>query len=149
MKNMKKLKFLPFLMALVFGLSFGFTACGDDDDDSSEKVETKTIESGQAFYQNVVKAVDNDVTAEEKAAAITAVVTEGANYSKYKNDAEYTTNFLAGVVMEKYGVTDVALAKSEEYQSKVASVKSVLDEGFTVGNVSNVLVSLSEFIASK
>ena len=140
---MKKLKFLPFLMALVFGLSFGFTACGDDDDDSSEKVETETIESGTKFYENMVKACEGD------AAAITAVVTEGANYSKYKNDAEYTTNFLAGVVMAKYGVTDVALAKSEEYQSKVASVKSVLDEGFTVGNVSNVLVSLSEFIASK
>lgn len=154
---MKNLKFWSLLMALVFGLSFGVTSCGDDDDeggkqDNTEKqyVEKDVIASGQSFYQNCVKAVNiKDTEGTEYAAAVLNVVTSGQEYYKNRTNAEWTTNFLAGVAMEKYGITDAALAKSDEYQQKVASVKKVLDEGITTENVANVLTSLATFIASK
>lgn len=145
---MKKIKFLACLMAMFAGLSFGFCSCGDDDSDdntnkATEYVESDVIASGQTFYVNLETAVKGD------AAAIASVVSVGLQYSKFKDDATYTSNFLAGVVMQKYGVADVAVAKSEEYMSKVASLKAVLDEGITADNVANALVSLASFIASK
>lgn len=146
---MKNLKFWSLLMALVFGLSFGVTSCGDDKDESDESsyVEDDVIGSGQKFYQNLDKAING--TAEEKTVAIASVVASGFDYKNHKSDAGWTTNFLAGVAMEKYGVTDKAKAKSAEYQKKVSAVKDVLDKGFTAENVSNVLISLSDFVASK
>ncbi len=145
---MKNLKFWSLLMALVFGLSFGFVSCGDDDDDTQDSsvVEKSTIEKGQNFYKDLVNTASDDATT--RAAAITSVVVAAAEYTTHKSDAEWTTNFLAGVAMEKYGVTD-AVAKTEEYQNKVKAVKDVLDAGFTAENVSNVLIQLSDFIASK
>lgn len=145
---MKKIKFLACLMAMFAGLSFGFCSCGDDDSDdntnkATEYVESDVIASGQTFYVNLEAAVKGD------GAAIASVVSVGLQYSKFKDDATYTSNFLAGVVMQKYGVADVAVAKSEEYMSKVASLKAVLDEGITADNVANALVSLASFIASK
>ncbi|MBR2262706.1 MAG: hypothetical protein IJ916_13540 [Paludibacteraceae bacterium] len=147
---MKNLKFWSLLMALVFGLSFGFVSCGDDDDDEntqdSSVVEKTTIEKGQNFYKDLKNTNSDDATA--KTAAITSVVLTASEYASHKSDAEWTTNFLAGVAMEKYGVTD-AVAKTEEYQNKVKAVKDVLDAGFTADNVAGVLVNLSDFIASK
>lgn len=145
---MKKIKFLACLMAMFAGLSFGFCSCGDDDSDdntnkATEYVESDVIASGQTFYVNLEASVKGD------AAAIASVVSVGLQYSKFKDDATYTSNFLAGVVMQKYGVADVAVAKSEEYMSKVAGLKAVLDEGITADNVANALVSLASFIASK
>lgn len=145
---MKKIRFFACLMAMFVGLSFGFTSCGDEEDGndnggSKEYVDTDVISSGQAFYTNLETAVQGD------AVAIASVVTTAAQYQKFKNDKEYTTNFLAGVVMQKYGVADVAVAKSEEYMGKVSALKAVLDEGITAENVSNALVSLASFIASK
>lgn len=145
---MKKIKFLACLMAMFAGLSFGFCSCGDDDSDdntnkATEYVESDVIASGQTFYVNLEAAVKGD------GAAIASVVSVGLQYSKFKDDATYTSNFLAGVVMQKYGVADVAVAKSEEYMSKVAGLKAVLDEGITADNVANALVSLASFIASK
>lgn len=148
---MKNLKFWSLFVALFLGLSFGFTSCGDDEekDEKTEKtiVEDETIQKGQTFYQNLDKAVNG--TTEEKAVAITSVVATGFDYKNHKSDAEWTTNFLAGVAMEKYGVADKAIAKTDEYQQKVAAVKAVLDEGFTSENVSNVLIQLSSFISNK
>lgn len=147
--EMKNLKFWSLLMALVFGLSFGFVSCGDDDDENTQDssvVEKTTIEKGQNFYKDLKNANSDDATV--KTAAFTSMVLTAAEYTAHKTDAEWTTNFLAGVAMEKYGVTD-AVAKTEEYQNKVKAVKDVMDAGFTADNVAGVLVKLSDFIASK
>ncbi len=151
---MKNLKFWSLLMALVFGLSFGVTSCGDDDDekqDNTEKqyVEKDVIASGQSFYQNCAKAVSKESTAADITASTASVVLLGQEYYKNRKNAEWTTNFLAGVAMEKYQITDTALAKTDEYQQKVSTVKKVLDEGITTENVANALATIATFIASK
>lgn len=151
---MKNLKFWSLLMALVFGLSFGVTSCGDDDDekqDNTEKqyVEKDVIASGQSFYQNCAKAVNKESTAAEITASTASVVLLGQDYYNHRKDAEWSTNFLAGVAMEKYQITDAALAKTDEYQQKVATVKKVLDEGITTENVASALATIATFIASK
>lgn len=152
---MKNLKFWSLLMALVFGLSFGVTSCGDDDEDGGSTptdktyVEKDVIANGQSFYQNCEKALSKESTAADITAATASVVLYGQEYYNNRTNVEWTTNFLAGVAMEKYGITDAALAKSDEYQQKVSVVKNVLNEGFTADNVSNVLASLATFIASK
>jgi len=153
---MKNLKFWSLLMALVFGLSFGVTSCGDDDENNEKQentekqyVEKDVIASGQSFYQNCAKAISSESTAAEITASTASVVLLGQEYYKNRKNAEWSTNFLAGIAMEKYGITDTALAKSDEYQQKVSTVKKVLDEGITTENVANALATIATFIASK
>lgn len=145
---MKNLKFWSLLMALVFGLSFGVTSCGDDKDESdgSSYVEDDVIAKGQAFYRNSVKLVESKGT---DAQAILDMVSAASEYKQHKSDKEWTANYLAGIAMEKYGVTDKALAKSAEYQEKVSAFKNILDAGFTAENIANVLTSLATAIGSK
>ncbi len=147
---MKKIKFLPILMAMFLGLSFGLVSCGDDDDNSSDNnqnkefVEADVIQSGRTFYSDLVKAKETGSESDKLRVAADAI-----DYSNNKNNSAWTTNFLAGVVMEKYNVDDANVAKSEEYMNKVADVKNVLDNGITSDNVANALVSLANFISSK
>lgn len=147
---MKKIKFLPVLMALFMGLTFGLTSCGDDDDDNSGNdtqkesvVEDDVINNGRTFYDDLGKAASGD------AVAIADIIVKGADYTAHKDDKTYTTNFLAGVVMQKYGVDDAKVAKGEEYLNKVETVKTVLDNGITSENVSEALIKLATFISSK
>lgn len=149
---MKKIKFLPILMALFFGLSFGLTSCGDDDDDNNGSdnttvVEKDVIAKGRTFYTNLEKTTSGDASV--VAAATAAIVLDAAEYTKNKSNKEWTTNFLAGVVMQKYGVTEEAEAKSEENLAKVAELKSILDNGITSENVANALMGLANFISKK
>lgn len=147
---MKKIKFLPILMAMFLGLSFGLISCGDDDDNGSDNnqnkefVEADVIQSGRTFYDDLVRAKESGSEADKLRVAADAI-----DYSNNKNNSAWTTNFLAGVVMEKYNVDDANVAKSEEYMKKVADVKNVLDNGITSDNVANALVSLANFISSK
>ncbi|MBR5374772.1 MAG: hypothetical protein IK131_08900 [Paludibacteraceae bacterium] len=147
---MKKIKFLPILMAMFLGLSFGLVSCGDDDDNNeggegnnTTVVEKDVISKGRDFYGNLVKAGSGD------AVAIASVVTGAAEYTTNKSNTEWTTNFLAGVVMAKYGVTEETEAKSEENLKKVAELKNLLDNGITAANVADALTSLASFISSK
>ncbi len=143
---MKKIKFLPILMAMFLGLSFGLVSCGDDDDnngntENNSYVESDVIAKGRDFYANLVKAGSGD------AVAIASVVTGAAEYTTNKNNKEWTTNFLAGVVMQKYGVSSETEAKSTENLAKVAELKTMLDNGITAENVATVLVNLANFIS--
>ena len=146
---MKKIKFLPVLMALFMGLTFGLTSCGDDDDDSSsnnggtEFVETDVIESGRNFYSDLEKAANGSDSDKLRVAA------DALDYTKNKDNAAWTSNFLAGVVMQKYGVDDSNVAKTQEYMNKVADVKGLLDNGINKENVADALIKLASFIASK
>ncbi len=149
---MKKIKFLPACLAMVLGLSFGFASCGDDDDDNNSSDNSTVVDSsvtskGRAFYSNLCSTTSGDAATITTATA--AVVASAMEYSSHKDDKTWTTNFLAGVVMEKYGVTSESEAKSEEYMSKVAGLKSMLDEGITAENVSTALLNLSNFISTK
>ena len=147
---MKKIKFLPILMAMFLGLSFGLISCGDDDDNNGNTenntyVEKDVIAKGRTFYSNLEKTTSGDASV--VAAATAAIVLDAAEYTKNKNNKEWTTNFLAGVVMEKYKVDDANIAKSEQYMNKVADLKNVLDNGITADNVANALVTLAGFIS--
>lgn len=145
---MKKIKFLPVLMALFMGLTFGLTSCGDDDDDSSsnnggtEFVETDVIESGRNFYSDLEKAVSGSDSDKLRVAA------DALDYTKNKDNAAWTSNFLAGIVMQKYNVS-VDEAKTQVYMDKVADVKGLLDNGITSDNVAEALIKLATFISSK
>ena len=147
---MKKIKFLPILMAMFLGLSFGLVSCGDDDDNNeggegnnTTVVEKDVISKGRDFYGNLVKAGSGDV------AATANVILGASEYSKNKSNSEWTTNFLAGVVMAKYGVTEETEAKSEENLAKVAELKALLEDGslLTTEGVANALVNLASFIS--
>ncbi|MBO7428922.1 MAG: hypothetical protein J6U08_09460 [Paludibacteraceae bacterium] len=143
---MKKIKFLPILMALFLGLSFGLVSCGDDDDnnentENNTHVESDVIAKGRDFYANLVKAGSGD------AVAIASVVTGAAEYTTNKSNTEWTTNFLAGVVMAKYNVSSETEAKSAENLAKVAELKTMLDNGITAENVATALVNLANFIS--
>lgn len=143
---MKKIKFLPILMALFLGLSFGLVSCGDDDDNNGNNenntyVESDVIAKGRDFYANLVKAGSGD------AVAIASVVTGAAEYTTNKSNTEWTTNFLAGVVMAKYNVSSETEAKSKENLAKVAELKTMLDNGITAENVATALVNLAGFIS--
>lgn len=70
------------------------------------------------------------------------------NYTKFKDDKEYTANFLAGVVMAKYGVTDEQEAKSEKYVNEVNELKSILDGGINASNVTTAVAQLTSFVLS-
>lgn len=145
---MKKIKFLPVLMALFMGLTFGLTSCGDDDDDSSsnnggtEFVETDVIESGRNFYSDLEKAASGSDSDKLRVAA------DALDYTKNKDNAAWTSNFLAGIVMQKYNVS-VDEAKTQVYMDKVADVKGLLDNGITSDNVAEALIKLATFISSK
>lgn len=145
---MKKIKFLPVLMALFMGLTFGLTSCGDDDDDSSsnnggtEFVETDVIESGRNFYSDLEKAANGSDSDKLRVAA------DALDYTKNKDNAAWTSNFLAGIVMQKYNVS-VDEAKTQVYMDKVADVKGLLDNGITSDNVAEALIKLATFISSK
>ncbi len=147
---MKKIKFLPILMAMFLGLSFGLVSCGDDDDNNeggegnnTTVIEKDVITKGRDFYGNLVKAGSGDV------AATANVILGASEYSKNKSNSEWTTNFLAGVVMAKYGVTEETEAKSEENLAKVAELKVLLEDGslLTTEGVANALVNLASFIS--
>ncbi|MCQ2225222.1 MAG: hypothetical protein MJZ14_05800 [Paludibacteraceae bacterium] len=145
---MKKIKFFACLMTMFMGLSFGMASCGDDDEESNGDkttivTEDEVINEGRTFYKNLNGAVNRDE------ASILAVVSSGMKYYQNKSDKAWTTNFLAGVVMEKYGVADATVAKSEEYMSKVADLKAILDNGITADNISNLLIDLASFISKK
>lgn len=149
---MKKIKFLPACMAMVLGLSFGLVSCGSDDDDNNGGENTSVVDSdvtakGRSFYTNLCNTTSGD--AATVASAMAAVVVSASEYSEHRknNDDAWTTNFLAGVVMEKYGVSSETEAKSEENLAKVAELKSVLDAGVTTDNVANMLVNLANFIS--
>lgn len=143
---MKKIKFLPILMAMFLGLSFGLVSCGDDDDNNGNTenntyVESDVIAKGRDFYGNLVKAGSGD------AVAIASVVTGAAEYTTNKSNTEWTTNFLAGVVMAKYNISSETEAKSTENLAKVAELKTMLDNGITAENVATALVNLANFIS--
>lgn len=147
---MKKIKFLPACLAMVLGLSFGFASCGDDDDDSGsgqqqqqEVVESDVIQNGRNFYLDLEKAKETGSEADRLRVAADAL-----DYSKNKDNATWTSNFLAGVVMQKYGVDDANVAKSQEYMSKVADVKGLLDNGITSDNIVDALLKLAPFISN-
>ncbi len=146
---MKKLRFFACLMTLFMGLSFGFTSCGDKDDDSSTNDsvvsgENEAINKGKQFYADLELAVkDKDTAAGLRVASV------GLEYSKFKEDKAWTTNFLAGVVMAKYGVSDANVAKSEKYMKEVADLKAILDGGINVENISSALLSLATFVTTK
>lgn len=148
---MKKIKFFACLMAMFMGLSFGFCACGSDDDtdtqDESQNTpgHDATIQEGKNFYSSLESAV-NGKDAASIATATANVAAVGMNYSKFKDDKEYTANFLAGVVMAKYGVTDEQEAKSEKYMNEVSELKSILDGGINASNIGTALVQLSSFV---
>jgi hypothetical protein len=148
--KMKKIKFLPILMAVFMGLSFGLTSCGDDDDDNAnneqnkEFVESDVIQNGRNFYIDLQKAKESGSEADKL-----RVVADALDYSKNKSNSAWTSNFLAGVVMEKYNVDDANVAKSEEYMKKVADVKNLLDNGITSDNVADALIKLATFISTR
>ncbi len=151
---MKKIKFFACLMALFAGLTFGFCACGNDDDtdtnvqdDTTKPSHDAAIQEGKTFYSSLETAVNNKDAA-SYTAATASLVTVGMNYSKFKDDKEYTANFLAGVVMAKYGVTDEQEAKSEKYMKEVAELKSILDGGINANNVVTALSQLASFVLS-
>ena len=147
---MKKIKFLPILMAMFLGLSFGLVSCGDDDDnngntENNSYVESDVIAKGRTFYTNLEKTTSGDASV--VAAATAAIVLDATEYTKNKNNKEWTTNFLAGVVMQKYGVSSETEAKSAENLAKVAELKTMLDNGITAENVATALVNLANFIS--
>lgn len=133
-------------MAMFLGLSFGLVSCGDDDDNNGNTenntyVESDVIAKGRDFYGNLVKAGSGD------AVAIASVVTGAAEYTTNKSNTEWTTNFLAGVVMAKYNISSETEAKSTENLAKVAELKTMLDNGITAENVATALVNLANFIS--
>lgn len=151
---MKKIKFFACLMSIFVGLSFGFCACGSDDDtdtnvqdDTTKPSHDATIQEGKTFYNSLETAVSNKDAA-SYAAATASLAAVGMNYSKFKDDKEYTANFLAGVVMAKYGITDEQEAKSEKYVNEVNDLKSILDGGINANNVLTALAQLSSFVLS-
>lgn len=150
---MKKIKFFACLMAMFMGLSFGFCACGSDDDtdtqDESQNTpgHDATIQEGKTFYSSLETAVTSkDATSITAASASVAAL--AMNYTKFKDDKEYTANFLAGVVMAKYGVTDEQEAKSEKYVNEVNELKSILDGGINASNVTAAVAQLTSFVLS-
>lgn len=151
---MKKIKFFACLMSIFVGLSFGFCACGSDDDtdtnvqdDTTKPSHDATIQEGKTFYSSLeTAATSKDATSITAASASVAAL--AMNYTKFKDDKEYTANFLAGVVMAKYGVTDEQEAKSEKYVNEVNDLKSILDGGINASNVATAVAQLTSFVLS-
>ncbi len=140
---MKSIKFLPFLMALFLGAAFCFSSCDRNDDDDDSSSVTETMKKGESFYDDCKSYKEN-----KDATKLLSIVANATEYTQHKDDKTWVTEFIAGMVMAKYNVSD-KVAQTEEYLSKASSVKTVLDGGITTTNVLTALTTISEFIDSK
>ena len=132
---MKNLKFWSLLMALVFGLSFGVTSCGDDDDDessssSSTSYDDSAISAGESFYEayeegNYVNCI----------APVTSYITN-------RSDASYNASFWVGVAAAKYDCED-NLTKAEGYVDQLGELKDMLGDGVSTTDVTTILTNLA------